>query len=153
MDALKIKEYATYVSHLKKIKQYSVDVDETLYFDKLIEKYSKIVNETNLKELNVYDPSRVELGKILSCLKARVRFKHYNQLTEKLGCKNKAFFKIKEDCEKTKLSDEIISARILFIRKTNGWYKLNKLELEIDEYLKNEIHLEFLNQNPEYLTY
>lgn len=58
--------------------------------------------------------------------------------------------KLKDACDKTKLSDEVVAAKILLIRKYGNSYRYDRLGIETNECLKKMMLEEFIKQNKEF---
>lgn len=61
--------------------------------------------------------------------------------------KNDLIVKIRELCDKTKLSEELVSSKILLHRKNTNYYSYNKLEQELNEFIKTKMLEQFIEQN------
>lgn len=59
--------------------------------------------------------------------------------------------KIKELCDKTKISKDLISAKILLMRKHQNYFSYNKLETETNEFIKIKMLEQFIEQNKQFV--
>lgn len=142
MDELDVIRINMAVESLQKAVVYLNETDANVVRE-MIDTHIEVVNRYNRRNLTVINPTKKELGVVGSSLKKRV-LSVYNDPAQKTW--------IKWLCDKTRLSKELVDAKILLARQHGSWYRMNKLEIELNEHLLQQMFMEFQTQNSKQLN-
>lgn len=154
-EALRVKNL---IESINKVLLYTTNDEDINLFNNRINYYSKILNDYQCKKLTVYDITKKESGNIKLALKQRIvntlykpySNKHFieNHETKRL-LKTSMLDRVNKACEKTVLTDDIINCKVLLSRRYQNSYCRDRLGIEMNEILMNQMLDCFIEQNKE----
>lgn len=137
------KELGSVSSILKKIViSYLTKKSNIVLFEKEFE-YSERFNNCRCHETEK------------NCDECIEEYKEEDDFYRKINKLNKPYWdfvsKITELCSETKISQDLLNAKILLLRKHPKSYLRNKLEVETNEFIKIKMLEQFIEQNKEFV--